>query len=80
MQSFVMPQHLLCLVIGPSFASDIPRAACLCSYLADVLLNVLGFIQYDGSDAHEVLATQVDCTPAGVQSVEIELGVEVSVH
>ena len=79
MQGFAMPRHLLWLVISPSLLlppTFFEQLIFGCQ-LADVLLNVLGFILYGDLDAHQSPSTLF---PAGVESLDIGLGVEASVH
>ena len=75
MQVFAVPRRLLWAVIGPSLLlpQTFPEQLVFGCHLADVLLDVLGFIQYGGLDAHQTPSTLF---PAGVQSLDIGLGVD----
>ena len=74
MQGFAMPRHLLWLVIGPSLLlpQTFSEQLVFGCHLADVLLDVLGFILYGGLDTHQAPSTLF---PAGVQPLDTGLGV-----
>ena len=78
-QGFAMPRHVLWLVIGPSLLlpQTFPEQLIFGYHLAYVLLDVLGFIQYGDLDAHQ---SPPSLFPAGVQSLDIGLGVEAAMH
>ena len=79
MQGFAVPRHLLWLVIGPSLLlpQTFSEQLVFGCHLADVLLDVLGFILYGDLNTHQALSTLF---PAGVQSLGIRLGVEACIE
>ena len=79
MQGFAMPRHLLWVVICPSLRlpQTFPEQLGFGCHLADVLLNLLGCVQDGSFDTNQAPSTLL---PPGVQSLDIGLGVEASVH
>ena len=79
MQGFAMQRHRLWLVISPSLLlpQTFSEQLVFGYHLADVLLDVLGFILYGDLDAHQALSILF---LADVQSLDIGLGVEAFVH
>ena len=79
MQGFFMPRHLFWSIISPCLllTQTFPEQLVFGCHLVDVLLDVLGFIQYGGLVAHQAPSI---IFLAGVQFLDIGLGVETTVH